>query len=195
QGAEWILSGTIGEVTIDRGQFKAELRGLANAYTRVLGRLYTPGCAWNLGDENCTKDLTDFTVTGTIDSANADGVTLYDSARTEPGPSGGIAISGITNANPGIVPATAHGFTAGEAITVAGVIGPALLNTDTVVYAPVSANSFALGIDTSDTAVYPAYVSGGTVHPLGSGAGYFTFGKITFDSGANAGLSMDVKSY
>jgi hypothetical protein len=41
----------------------------------------------------------------------------------------------------------------------------------------------------------PAYVSGGTVTPLGGDSGYFDFGTITFLDGLNAGRSMEIQAY
>lgn len=189
-----LQNGNLGEVTIERGQFKAELRGKINAYKTVIGRLITPSCPWILGDSNCTKDLSAFTFTGVIEGVNPDGVTLYDSARTETGPTGGIAITGITNANPGVVTmASAGTFFNGQAVTLSGIVGPDALNQTTVIR-NLSGSTFDLGIDTSDTLVYPAYVSGGLVTPMGEESGYFDHGKITFTSGLNSGLSMDIKS-
>jgi hypothetical protein len=133
------------------------------------------------------------TVTSSITGVNADRVTLYDTARTEAGPSGGVAITGVSNANPGVVSTATQAFTEGELVTIAGVIGPASINAVTIVRNPTS-TSFELGVDTSDTTDYPAYVSGGTVTPFGD-SGFFDGGVITFTSGLNNGLSMEVKSY
>lgn len=194
-GALNLRAGKLGEVTLDRGQFKAELRGMMQAYTRSLGLVEGPGCNANLGDSRCTKDLTAFTVTGTITRVNADGLTLYDTSRSEPGPTGGFTVTGITNANPGVVTTSAaHGFVEGEAVSIYGVVGPTSLNTVTIVRSP-GTTTFQLGVDTSNTTDYPAYVSGGTVTPLGGDAGYFDDGVITMTSGLNSGLSREVKSY
>ncbi len=194
QGELKLRTGRIGEVTLERERFRAELLGLMQRYATRIGRMEGPGCDANLGDDRCTVDLGPFTVTGTIDSANADGVTLYDAARTEDGPSGGFAITNITNADPAVVTtSTAHGFTEGQAVTIAGVVGMTPINAVTVVLNP-SGNTFELSVDTSDTADYPPYVSGGTVTPF-SDSGYFDGGVIKMTSGPNDGLRMEVKSY
>lgn len=192
-----IRTGHIGEVSIDRGTFRAELRGMMQAYSRTLGELTSAGCRAQLGDSRCTVNLTPFTVTGTIDAVNADGVTLYDAARTELGPTGGIAIVGITNANPGVVSmAASTNLFDGLAVVLSGIVGPAALNTTTIIRNLDSThNHFDLGIDTSSTAAYPAYTSGGTVTPLGSDTGYFDFGVMTMTSGLNNGLSREVAVY
>jgi len=86
QGALIQRTGHLGEVTCNRGSFSAELRGLTQAYSRVIGELTSPGCRADLGDARCGVDLGPFTVTGTITAVDADLVTLSDSSRTEPGP-------------------------------------------------------------------------------------------------------------
>ena len=188
--------GHLGEVTVERNTFKAELRGRTQAYSRVIGELTQPGCRAQLFDTRCKVNPATYTFTSTITGINASFPTvLYDTARTEPGPSGGIAIVGITNANPGIVTvADGTSFANGESVTLSGIVGPALLNANTVI-ASLSGNTFSLGIDTSNTSIYPAYVSGGTVTPLGSDSGYFDYGVITFTGGLNNGLSEDIRSY
>lgn len=188
-------AGTIGEVTLERVGFKAEFRGKMQRYARTIGFVEGPSCTANLGDSRCTKDLSTFTRIGTITGVHDDGLTLYDTASNEDGPSGGVVITGITNANPGVVTtATAHGFTEGQAITLADIVGPSSLNAVTIVRNP-GTTTFELGVDTSDTADYPAYVSGGTATPLGGDAGYFDDGVLTFTSGANDGFSREIKGY
>lgn len=193
--------GKLGQVTVDGGQFRAELRGLAQYLTRTFGWLTSPMCRYDLGDSFCTVNLAggntsgDFTVTSFIEGISDDGLVIFDSARTEPGPSGGIVILDITNADPGVVQlASDVPFVEGQPITMYGIVGPALLNGTTVAR-NVSGDTFELGVDTSDTAVYPAYVGGGSVIALGATSGYFDGGVLTITSGANAGLSREVKSY
>ena len=114
---------------------------------------------------------------------------------SEPGPTGGQVITGISNANPGKVTlSTPVTFVVGQPVTISGVIGMPALNTVVQVRNPTG-STFDLTIDTSDTAVYGTYSSGGTVTPLGGDTGYFDGGKITMTSGANAGFSREVKSY
>jgi len=64
--------GTLGEVSLKRGQFVAELRGLLQALTRTVVELYSPGCRARLGDERCTVDLTDYTAAGTVLAVSSD---------------------------------------------------------------------------------------------------------------------------
>jgi hypothetical protein len=156
-------------------------------WTLLVGGVTTDGTAvW--------QSFPALTVVGTVDSVNADRLTLYDAARTEAGPTGGVAITHITNANPAAVTTgTAHGFTEGEVITIAGVVGPTSLNVTTVAHNP-SGTTFTLNVDTTDTGDYPPYVSGGTATPFGD-SGFFTGGVMTMTSGLNTGLAMEVKAY
>lgn len=201
-GALVMRCGTIGEINTQLDLFRSELRGLTQAYTRQIGELTSASCRAVLGDARCKVDLTggspvNFTVSGHVTGIGTDNATIFDTARTEAGPSGGVAIAGVTNANPGVVTFHGNSFFAladGESVIIAGVIGPGLINTVTQVHNPTD-NTFELSIDTSDTSIYPVYLSGGTVTPLGAESGWFDYGVITFTSGLNAGLSMEVKSY
>lgn len=191
-------TGKLGEVTVDRNQFRAELNGMMQAYSRTIGELTSPSCRAVLGDARCKVNLTagspSFTVTGTLDGVGVDNRTCYDAGRLEEGPSGGVAIVGITQADPGVVTLDAAlGVPSGSPVTIAGVVGMEEVNTTTVISnADDTAFTFELPVDTSS---FGAYVSGGTVTPLGSGSGYFDNGVITFTSGLNAGLRMEVQSY
>lgn len=70
-------------------------------------------------------------------------------------------ISGVTQANPAVVTATAHDFNNGESVTISGVVGMTELNGNTYTVANATANTFELqGIDST---AFTAYVSGGTV--------------------------------
>jgi hypothetical protein len=206
QGSYSLRDGTVGQVTTDRDRFIAELQGMMDAFKRSFGKLCTPLCPYNFGDfpfpapyrGRCLKDLTTFTKLGTLESVSADGFTFYDSARTEPGPGvSGIAITGITNANPGVVSlASPLGLADFATVTIAGAVGPDVLNTTTIIRNP-SGNTFELPIDTSDTGAYPPYVSGGTVTPLGGDSGYFDNGLFTITDvlSPNVGLTREIKSY
>lgn len=79
-----VRAGHLGEVTVNRNTFTAELLGLAEAYSISIGEITTPGCRASLGDTRCGVDLTPYTHGGTIDTADDDFFTLHDAARTEP---------------------------------------------------------------------------------------------------------------
>ncbi len=56
-GSIELRSGWIGEVRWREGQFSAELRGLSDALRRNVGRVVTPNCSADLGDQKCTLAL------------------------------------------------------------------------------------------------------------------------------------------
>jgi hypothetical protein len=187
-----LCTGTLGEITMERNTFKTELRNINQCYTRMLGELTSPGCRADLFDSRCQVSPTTFTVTSTITGVNPDGVTLYDTARTEPGPTGAVNITNVTQANPGhVTTATALNLPVNSGVVISAVTGMVYVNAQTILRNP-SGTGFDLGIDTS---AYPAYAGGGIVTPLGGSSGYFQYGKITFTSGLNNGLAMEVKSY
>ncbi len=57
-----LLRGWLGEVTVEGGAFKAEIRGLANALNTSIGSLVMPSCDAELGDARCGVDLTDYSI-------------------------------------------------------------------------------------------------------------------------------------
>lgn len=190
-GSDVLMHGKIGQVSQEESTFKAELRGLANAYEQSIGQIIQPTCRATLGDSRCTVNLAPYTVTGILSGVSSTGLVLSDFTRTEPGPVGGKAISGITRSTTPTVTCTAHGFSAGSVIYIAQVLGMAEINGQFYVVKAVTTNSFTLGIDTTN---FTAYSSGGTATVQGD-AGYFDYGKITMTSGASIGLSMEVKAY
>lgn len=197
--------GTLGELS-DSGRltFKGEFRSLSQALSRTIGFNCTALCPYTLGDSNCRKDLggltkdgTPITNTGTVTGISADNSVVFDTGRTEAGPAAGQPIIGITNAKPGVVTlVTPLTDPDGTAIMMYGIVEPALLNTVTVIRNQSSDGlSFELGIDTSDTSVYPAYITSGHIASLADDAGFFGYGIFTATSGAAMGLSMGVKAY
>ncbi len=62
------LRGWLGEVTVEGGGYKAELRGLADALNKSVGEVVGPACTAILGDARCTVDLTDYTTSGEVTS-------------------------------------------------------------------------------------------------------------------------------
>ena len=73
-------------------------------------------------------------------------------------------ITGITQANPGVVTSTAHGLSNGDTVVISGVVGMTQVNGKRFTVASVAANTFALqDIDGNNvnTTSYTTYVSGG----------------------------------
>lgn len=86
------------------------------------------------------------------------GGTLLEAAKT---------ITGITQANPGVVTSTAHGFSNGNWVFISGVAGMTQLNGRYYRVANATANTHTLQDTLTgnniDTSLFPAYTSGGTV--------------------------------
>jgi uncharacterized phage protein (TIGR02218 family) len=120
-GKNILRHGRLGELTLKDGIFVAELRGLMQALQQVIGELYSASCRAELGDARCTKDVTEYTASGTVSTATSTAV-----------------------------------FTTN-------------LGSSTVRLTPTTTGA-----------------------PTDS---YFQHGKITWISGANVGLSMEVKDY
>lgn len=74
-----------------------------------------------------------------------------------------LLVSGITNANPGVVTTTLnHGYVTGQVINISGIVGMVELNDIPLTATVVDETNFSIGIDTTG---FPAYVSGGLVTP------------------------------
>ncbi len=72
-----------------------------------------------------------------------------------------VVITGITQANPAVVTANAHGYSNGDQVEIAGVVGMTQVNGRRFTVANVAANTFELsGVNSTG---YTAYSSGGTV--------------------------------
>ena len=81
-GRDVRMAGLLGAVRPKRGAYVVELRGLQQYLQQPVGAVSTKTCRARLGDALCTKDLTAFTVTGTITSVTS-GQVFADSARAE----------------------------------------------------------------------------------------------------------------
>lgn len=71
QGKMIIRRGFLGEVSIRRGQFVAEVRGLSQKIQQVIGRTYQPSCDALLGDARCGVNLASFTTSTSVSSVTS----------------------------------------------------------------------------------------------------------------------------
>ena len=74
-------------------------------------------------------------------------------------------ISAATNANPGVITDTAHGYSNGDWIFITGIVGMVQLNNNYFIVQNVTANTYTLtdlNGNAIDTTLFGAYVSGGT---------------------------------
>ncbi len=77
-GAVVLRTGVLGEVRAATVGYEAELRGLLQVLQQPLGEVYTAACRFDLGDARCTVDMTPFTHTGSV--TTADDVDAFTSA-------------------------------------------------------------------------------------------------------------------
>lgn len=68
------------------------------------------------------------------------------------------AITAITQDNPGSVTSASHGFSTGDVVTIAGVVGMTEVNDTEFTITKVDSDTYTIGVDTSS---YTAYSSGG----------------------------------
>jgi len=71
----------------------------------------------------------------------------------------GIAISGITQANPGVVTTGVHGYADGDKVYITSVLGMTEINNKIFTVTVLSPTTFSIGIDTTDLT---AYIAAGT---------------------------------
>lgn len=77
-----------------------------------------------------------------------------------------LSVSGVTNANPGIVTTVLnHGFASGQVVNIAGLVGPVALNNTPLTATVIDQTHFSIGVNTTNTSLFPPYVSGGVVTP------------------------------
>ena len=76
-------------------------------------------------------------------------------------------ITGITQANPGVVTAPSHGFSTGQLIWITGVSGMTQVDENVYPITVISPNSFSIGVDTTNYGAYApgAFGSGGYAMP------------------------------
>ena len=72
QGMLALRQGWLGEVVrTPTGVFQAELRGLTQAFSTIIGDMFQPICRADLGDSECTFNVASVTGTGTVGSVTS----------------------------------------------------------------------------------------------------------------------------
>lgn len=77
-----LKTGWLGEVTLQGGQFVAEMRGLTSRLQQVIGEVYTSSCRAALGDGRCKVNLASYTHTGSVTTAET-AYAFSDSTKTQ----------------------------------------------------------------------------------------------------------------
>ena len=70
-GTLYLRKGTLGEVKMSGPTFVAELRGMAQVFSKKIGQLYSPTCRADLGDDRCGIDLTAISVKGVVQTVHS----------------------------------------------------------------------------------------------------------------------------
>ena len=83
QGIIYLRRGWLGEVSLRRQHFVAEVRGLTQLLAQNIGELYSPSCRASFGDGRCKIDLAMHRVSGSVTSVISK-QEFIDSGRLEP---------------------------------------------------------------------------------------------------------------
>ena len=181
QGTLRLRRGWFGEVSLgEQGVFRTELRGLTQALAQRIGELYGPECRADLGDPRCQVPVEPPLVARGAAYAKGDVVRV----ATVDGAVGSQAFAGrvhrCTQAGVTAAVQPAYGTTVG-AVTVDG----------TAAFTAEEAWTRAgtvLAIETRTTFTC-------AITEPRAADGWFAGGVLTFESGANAGASMEVKGW
>lgn len=69
QGTLKLRRGWLGEVSLHKQQFVAEVRGLTQRLAQTIGELYSASCRATFGDARCKVDMEAYTVSGSVTNA------------------------------------------------------------------------------------------------------------------------------
>ncbi len=102
QGRMLIKRGRLGEVTLNKRMFRAEVRGLTQYLSQTIGEVYSPNCRAVLGDKRCKVALEDFSITALVNHIDNNQV-FTSQALTQPaGYFSGGEVKWISGANIGL---------------------------------------------------------------------------------------------
>jgi hypothetical protein len=193
-GAAVLDSGYVGQLTIQNGMYKAELRGLAQLMQQDQGDIYSATCRAVFGDSKCTINLVPLTFTGSIQSV-VNPVTWDDATLTQTGPNAAFVDTNghrIPTTPPytiKVVPPTGGAFVSNSEVRDAAggtwlQVGGSPANDQ---YNVASDGTYTFdGTDNPGQIVFIDYTYQ---------IGYFAYGTVKFLTGLNAGFSMDVKAF
>lgn len=195
----------LGTVTRGKDKFKVQVVGLSNLLKQRIGEVYQPTCRWDFGDTNCGKNLAPLQQTGTV---------LVVTSNKK------FTASGLTGAGPSILTYTnttirfratdkiddfsnqwtTKGFLVGDGIQITGSDSNDLLHTIkriqnniTVTYKGITTTG--VGVITTESQNVENEPAGSSITVTRKTPGYFDFGKVTWLTGLNAGLKMEVRSW
>lgn len=190
-----LTTGTLGQVTLKRGKFTAEIRGLAQLLSQEIGALYSATCRAQLGDTRCQVPIAPLTFTGAVTGLASGALALrqfFDTTLTQVGPT--LTFASAPTLIPSISPRT---------ITTIAPQGGAWSADLGVIDAQTSV-SFTRVTGSPLSGQYQ--VSGGTytfssldvgrqvIVRFSYAQGYFSYGTLTWLTGANAHYKMEVRA-
>lgn len=118
QGKLNLRRGWLGEVSLAKNQFIAEVRGLVQLLSQTIGELYSPSCRATFADSRCKINSASHTVSGTVTTVVSNRE-FFDTSRTE---ESGIynfgKITFLSGANSGISIEVKEFFSGGKIIMV-----------------------------------------------------------------------------
>lgn len=180
QGVEKVSKGRLGQISRGRTGFTAELLGLMAHLDQIIGVLTSPACRAEFGDARCKVDLdpptwavnTPYTVRSAFDAGVGSTVkpSVYNGRYFE------RAVVGTSHATTEPTWNLTIGVTTDDNGVVGAWITRQALTVEGTVTSVLSRASF---YDSSRN----------------EAADFFRGGKVTFTSGLNDGLSMEVKEY
>ena len=186
QGVLKLRRGYVGQITLHRDTYVAEIRGLMDAYGTIIGEVYTPDCRADLGDARCQVVLdpgpwqasTAYTVGARV-VATGEALPLRHFRCTQAGTSGATAPAWdatleSSTSDGGCTWQTLLAFTV--ACTVASVVA--------AVPGEASAHTFTVTPALSEFGAVPEET-----------LPWFAAGKVTWLTGGNAGVAAEIKAW
>lgn len=82
QGKIKLRRGWLGEISLVKQQFVAEVRGLTQRFSQTIGELYSPSCRAAFGDARCKINISSYSVSGAVTSVSSN-QEFTDSGRVE----------------------------------------------------------------------------------------------------------------
>lgn len=175
--------GWIGEVRLNRGRFVAEVRGMAQAVQQSIVELFSPLCRADLGDARCKVKLW---------PPQWKPSTAYTAAKDFDAGVGDVVRPGsITGSGTFRFYRCVQSGTSGAAEPPWNASIGALTYDGTVVWETVR----ALTVYGHVVTVYSASKIGASLESGDEPAGFFDAGLLTWVTGGNAGLALEVKSH
>ncbi len=172
--------GWFGEAVLtEQGVFRTELRGLTQALSQRIGELYSPECRADLGDHRCRVPIWPAEV------ARETAYAFGDHVRVATGAGPGSAAY-----EDRLYRCVVAGTTAAEAPVYDTTLGAETLDGTAVFQALEAWSRSGTVVDVTDRTTFAA-----TIDEPRAVDGWFAGGLLTWESGANAGRAIEVKTW